>query len=422
VPFPGPSRWFLCGALAHLSAAGVLLLFGTDWDVLTTHWDVLLWLLLIGFVGCTTLGFSLHLFPAVARRLMPKGVLEGVAFASAETSVVVGAFALFESASLANPGWLFSFAAFLFLVSVGLVVGLFATALAQPRLTTAGPEKRPGDIVTVPLFLASWSAAFGAGGLFVLSGFSGGPGFGWWLAAVHLYVLGHATLLIAAVSLRLVPRSLDADPPRAAAVALASLGGSGAALVPAGMLVVSPSGPSLLALFAAPEAAFAALFFGLLVYLGMRARTPRPQLGLHLSGVALLLSGGGIGLWMVSQPNYVPVVSHALVNVLGFVGLTILIMWFGMIAPFQRISHAWTRRMLWGLSAGWLGAVLALAWVGETPETAPESLTALGGGLLLGVAITWGAGTFPVLFPRVNPLPGLTTDQIRALRNRWKGR
>ena len=420
MPLSGASRWFLSAAIAHLAAAGILLLFEPETLALTLRWDLWLWLVLIGFVQCSTLGFSLHLFPAVSHRLRAKGPAEGVAFLFAESSVVFGVFALSPLAS--GFGSEFSLAALFDLAAIGLVLSLFVRAVLAPRLRTPGPEVRPGDSVTVPLFLVAWSAALVAAALFVLSGLSEGPGFGWWLAAVHLFVLGHATVLIAAVSLRLTPRSLDADPPKLPVALLAGLGTVGAALVPTGMLVLTPSEPMALALFAAPEAAFAVLFVGLLAHLGVRTRRPRRQLGLHLAGVVCLLAGGGLGLWMVSAADFGPVETHALVNVFGFVGLTIVIMWFGMIAPFQRISHAWTRRMLWGLSAGWLAAVGVLASAEAAGPGAQGIAIGVGGALLLAVALGWGAGTIPVLFPKLNPLPGVTGEELRAIRDRWPRR
>jgi hypothetical protein len=419
VTFSQTTRCFLTAALVHLSAVGCLLLLASRTEALTAQWNLTLWLLLIGFVVCTTFGLSFHLLPAVARRLSPKGPWAPISFVLVEASVVVGAASLAESSYSPFPGWTFSAASLLLLVAVGVTLGLFGATLARPRLTTPGPETRPGDAVTVPLFLASWVAAFVAAGLFALSGVSDGPGFGWWLAAVHLFVLGHVTLLIAAVTVRLVPRLLDADAPRTTGMALAALGVAGAGLVPLGMLLVSPSDAELLDGFAAPEAAFALLFLGILLYLGWKARTRRAQLGLHLTSVLFLLAGGAAGLWMVYASDYDPVVSHALVNLLGFIGLTIVVMWFGMVAPFQRISHAWTLRMLWVLSAVWLTGVVVLAWAGDATGAAPVWATMLGGALLLGVAVTWGAGTIPVLFPRINPLPGLSSEQIRVLRGRW---
>ncbi len=422
MPFSAVSRQFLTAALAHLAAAGAVLLLGSGAGALTVRWDFLVWLLLVGFVGFTTAGFALHLFPTISRRPQPPRWVGQAAFLLAEGGLVIGAVGLSVATSPPLPGWVFSLGALLFLGGEGAVVGLFARDLIEPRLLTQGPETRSGDAVTVPLFLVSWASAVGSGGLFVLSGFAEGPGFGWWLAAVHLFVLGHAVLLITAVSLRLVPRSLDADVSRPTVYLLASLGIVGAILVPVGMLGTSPSSAADLAVWAVPEAAFAILFVSVLIVLVIRARTPRAEVGLHLTSLTLFLIGGSIGLWMISESNYTPVVAHALVSVLGFVGITILFMWFGMIAPFQRISHAWTRRMLWALSATWIVGVVAVATEGAEGWSGAGWLSSLSGALLLGATIVWGAGTTPVLYPALNPLPGLTSEEIRVIRDRWKDR
>ena len=421
MPLGEASRGFLIAAIAHLAVAAFLVLLDGQTAVLTTRWDSLVWLLLIGFVGCTTSGFSLHLFPAVARRRVSKGAIELLAFGAVEAGVIGGTVSLYEEPAIPGLGGVFALASGFFLAGIGLIAFLFVTALARPRRTTPGPGPVPraADPVTVPLFVVAWGAAVAAGLLFLLSGLTAGPGFGWWLAAVHLFVLGHATVLVASVSLRLVPRSLDADLSRPAAVGLATLGALGAPLVPLGMLVLSPTESYLLAVWALPETAFAVLFVVLLVYLGLHARTPRPLLGLELSSSLLLLFGGGLGLWMVSESNYDPVVAHALVNVFGFLGLMILVMWFGMIAPFQRISHSWTRRMLWTLAGVWLAGIVALAGVGANSPIVPGTVSAIGGGLLLAVALAGGIGTVPVLFPKLNPLPGLTAEELRTIRNRW---
>ncbi len=422
MPFSAVSRQFLTAALVHLAAAGTVLLLGSGVGGLTLRWDLLVWLLLVGFVGFTTAGFALHLFPTISRRPQPPLWVGQGAFLLAEGGLVLGAIGLSHTTSPALLRWLFALGALLFLGGELVVVGLFAHELVAPRLRTRGPTTRPGDAVTVPLFLASWTSAVGSGGLFVLSGLSEGPGFGWWLAAVHMFVLGHAILLITAVSLRLVPRSLDADVSRPVVYALAGLAVAGAFLIPVGMLTLPRSSASDLLYFATPEAAFATLFVSVLLTLVIRARTPRAESGLHVTSLVCLLVGGAIGLWMISASDYTLVVAHALVNVLGFVGLTILFMWFGMIAPFQRISHGWTRRMLWTLSIAWMvgGVGAAIAGFGGSPEVG--GLSSLVGALLLGVAITWGAGTVPVLYPGINPLPGLTSGEIRALRDRWKDR
>lgn len=399
-----------------------MLLLGSYTEAFTLRWDLLIWLLLIGFVGFTTAGFALHLFPTFSRRPQPPLSVAWGAFVLAEGGLILGAVGLSQVTTPALPSWVFSFGALLFLLGEGTVIGLFVREVVGTRLMTPGAETRPGDSVTVPLFLAAWTAAVGSAGLFVLSGISGGPGFGWWLAGVHLFVLGHAVILITAVSLRLVPRSLGADVSRPVVFGMAGLAILGASLVPLGMLLLPPSLAPALVYFAAPEAAFAVVFVSVLLILVSRAKSPRAEAGLHVVGVTLFLLGGAIGLWMVSESDYTLVFTHALVNVLGFVGLTILFMWFAMIAPFQRISHAWTRRMLWTLSTVWvIGAIAAaVVEVGGFPNV--SWLSSLAGALLLGVAIVWGSGTVPVLYPGINPLPGVTSGQIDILRDRWKNR
>jgi hypothetical protein len=418
MPFTPKVKWFLTAAPAHLSVAAVLLVLTPATQALSERWDLLLWLLLVGFVSGTTAGLTLHLFPPVAHRVRPKGPWEELVFLLYEAGVVAGALALWGSGSGDGPSLLFLLAAGLWTAGMAGVLGLLVLTVRRPRIHAPGESERPGDAVSVPTFLGAWAATVGAGVLFALSALAAGPGFGWRVAAVHLFVLGHAGLLIAGVSLRLVPRSLGANPPRWGALGVAGLGGAGATLVPLGMLATAPSQAGGLALFAAPEAAFAVLLVGVLVSLGMRATTPRPHLALHLAGATLFVAAGGIALAMVVRSSYAAVVSHAFVGVMGFVGTTILLMWFLLLAPFQRISHAWTKRMLWSLSATWLAALVALAIAGADPGAAGRA-SSVGGGLLLVTAVAWEIGTVPVLFPSLNPLPGLTVDEIRTIRDRW---
>lgn len=389
---------------------------------LSVRWDLTLWLLLVGFVGFSTAGFALHLFPAIARRPPPSPRGTFAAFLLAETAVVAGGAGLAFVGSGAPAHLLLLGGTSAFLLSEGTVVAVLLREFAQPRRTLPGPETRAGDAVTVPLFLASWSSALGASVLFVLSSLSEGPGLGWWLAAVHLFVLGHVVLLIVAVSLRLLPRALDADPARGSCTVVAGLGGAGAVAVPVGMLSVGPSNTRVLAYLGVPEAACVVLLLAVLLGLVVRARVRRAEVGLELVALGFLLGGGALGLAMAFGSEVGPVKAHALGNVLGFVGLTVLVEWFSMIAPFQRISHAWTRRMLWVLGTSWIVATLLLvASVGSSGPLSPAGAAAAGGAVCA-VAVAWGAGTVPVLFPTVQPLPGLTSEEIRRLRERWKGR
>lgn len=413
--FSEGSRWFLSAALTNLAVAAGLVLAHPS-GALTTRWNALVWLLLIGFVGCATAGFALHLFPVMVRRPASRRHLPAAAFVLTETGVVLGSVALYGSASSVVLDSYFALAAGFEVVAVALVLFVFAEAMRAPRRAAAGLSSRPGDVVTVPLFFVSWTSALVADMIFVLSGLSVGPGFGWWLAAVHLFVLGHVLLLVGAVSLRLVPRSLDADAPRAAVLALAATGIAGAILVPTGMLTTRPGAASALTILAAPEAAFAVLLLALLLYLGRAARTPRSPLALQLTSVVILLAGGGLGLAMLAWSNYAPVDAHAILNVLGFVGLTIMVMWFAMLAPFQRVSHAWTRRMRWILSSAWLAGVIALALAGLQRMTPSRALGVVGAGLLLSAAVAWSVGTLPVLFPHLKRLPRTGPGRTRALR------
>ncbi len=416
-----PARWFLTAAVVHLAAAATLLVLG-PWDqALNGGRDGLVWLLLIGFVGFTVIGFSLHLFPPFSRRLSPGGRLEMALFPLAEAAVIVGTWTSGWREIGGLPKWTFAIAAGLYVLVSASFLYRFARMIESPRVRSSGPAPRPGGAVTVPLFLSAFVAAPAAGALFLTSAFSYGPGFGWWLAGVHLLVLGYAVVLIVAVSLRLLPRLFAADPPRRFVYGLSGLGVLGGVAVPVGMLVSTPSAPGLLEVLALPEAALAVGIVVLFSYLGWTARTPRPQLSLYLVSVSFFATGGTIGLYMVSRMNYAYVDTHAFVGVLGFIGLIILLMWFAMIAPFQRISHAWTRRMLWTLAIAWIVAVLAVATVGLDTSYAGW-LSPLAGVLLLGVAVAWGAGTLPVLYPGLNPLPGLTRGEIEVIRDRWKNR
>lgn len=421
MPFPSASRGFLTAALFHLAGVGVGVLLDSSSGGLPARWDLWLWLLILGFVGCTTAGFALHLFPTISRRPPPPPWIGLLAFLLMESGLLTGAAFLFGGTASGSMGWGFSLGAAGYTGGEITLVGLFVRELSQPRFETAGPKVRPGDSVTIPLFLAAWLSAIGSGTLFLFAGLANGPGFGWWIAAIHLCVLGHGVVLITAVSLRLVPRSLDADVPRPMAIGLAALGSIGAVSVPSGLLLVTPSAAADLTLFAAPEAAFGLLFVSVLIVLVLRAAQPRAEAGLHLTALSLLLLGGGLGLWMVSRSVYFLVATHAFVNLLGFLGLTILFMWFGLIAPFQKISHTWTRRMLWSLSAIWLLGVGVVVASGTGVGLGTSGALRLTGAIVLVVAVLWAVGTIPVLFAGSNPRPG-KRPTIRSLRARWKER
>jgi hypothetical protein len=419
VPLQTPSRIFLTAALVHLSLAGGLLALAPWTGALSVNWSAFLWLLLVGFVSFSTIGFALHLFPAVARRPLHSRRADLGILALAEGCTVLGCVALSGFNPISNGGAPFVIAAALLTLTFVLVALRFAMAFRTPMLTAVGPPARPADFSTLPLFMASWAAGAGAGVLFLFSGLQNGPGFGWWLAAIHLFVLGHVILLIGAVSLRLVPRSLAADPPKPAAYVMTISGPLGAILVPAGMLLPSQDPEGTLTLLATPEAIFAVTFLVILVDMARRAKTPRPQAVLHVTAAAFFLGGGSIAFWMLSTSTYNLVPVHALLGLLGFVGLTILLMWFGMIAPFQRVSHQWTKWMLWTLSASLITAALVFATTAILTSAFPPWASEVSGALVVGIAVAWAIGTIPVLFPSLNPVLGLKQDRVRVLRVRW---
>ncbi len=422
MPLSSASRGFLTAALSHLAVAGGLVLVPTVGEVFSTRWPAFLWIVLVGFVACSTFGFSLHLYPAIARRRLLGPALEWVALGAVEVAVVLGAASLAGLLPTNLPIPAFGLAAGFLLAGSIAVALLLGTAGTRSFPAASPPDSRPGDAVSVPLFLFAWVAVCVAALSFVLSGISSGPGFGWWIAAVHILLLGHMVPLITAVTLRLVPRALGADPPRSVAIALATLAGAGAIAVPGALLALPPSAGLNLLLAASPEAAFAVVFAIVLAYLGIRAKTPRRQVGLQLAGVLLLVAGGSLGLFMVGNADYAPVHGHAVLGALGFAGLTILVAWFGMIAPFQRISHTWTRRMLWTLGGLWILAVAFLGAASGASGAVAVWLASGAGSLLLAVAVLWWVGTVPVLFPRLNPLPGIDSTTIHGIRDRWSRR
>ena len=422
MPLSPASRAFLTAALGHLAIAAALLWFNGSTHVLTIQWDAWLWLVVIGFVGCSATGFSLHLFPTAVRGHRPSERVEWVAFGLGEAATIVGAVVLAGSARGTIVPGVFSVAAGLLLGWTGTIVYAFLSILAKRGALPPRPGTHAGDVVTLPGFLFSWASAIAAALLFVLSAFSPGPGLGWWIAAVHLYLLGHAVLLIVVVSLRLAPRSLGVEVPRPATYLVLGLAVSGAVLFPTGLLVTASSASAVLSLFAVPEAGLGLSLLAVLAFLGVRSSLSRPQFGIQVVAVGLLLLGGGVGMWMVSAGDFAAVTGHAVLNVLGFVGLTILAMWFSMIAPFQRVSHAWTRRMFWILSAAWVISVLGYG-VSAMVAVPVGSATSFGSGaLLLVVVLAWGIGTLPVLYPSLRPLPGLSSERIRAIRDRWSRR
>jgi hypothetical protein len=138
--------------------------------------------------------------------------------------------------------------------------------------------------------------------------------------ASHLLAAGGATVLLFAVGFRLLLRFSVTHPPRTLVAVVLPAGALGPALIAAGLL----GGPTLHA--GATLEVVAVLGFAAAVA-AMLYRTDRDRVGFH--GVALGATAGvagvGLGAWFAFEawdPDLV--VAHYRLNVLGFLGLTIV--------------------------------------------------------------------------------------------------
>ena len=138
--------------------------------------------------------------------------------------------------------------------------------------------------------------------------------------ATHALAVGSATLLVFAVGFRLFPRFLRTTPPAPLVAVVLPLG----AVSPAGLAVTLPAG-GLFRVFAVAQA-LAVLGYAAAIA-AMFHRADGPRIGMYgvLAGAALGVVGIGLGLWFAFR-GLAPelVVAHARVNLLGFLGLTIV--------------------------------------------------------------------------------------------------
>ena len=388
-------RPFLVAAPVHLMAWGALWDLSGRWGLPTVSWDAFLWLFVIGFVGCTILGFLLHLFPALARRPMVPPHDRGVLFVLTEAAVVLG------TVGLDGAPWVWIAGSALWMGTV-LLFGNHLRLLLRTPAKLSAATTYPTDTRVLPLVLASVAFAALAAGFWLVAAIvpalDAEPGVGLWVTGLHLYLLGQVVLLILGVSLFLVPRALSAPVPLRIFRPVPPLAIAGAILVPLGMLWLPNSAFYLLALLALPEALAATLYaIGLGVLLA-RARTPKPQATLFLVAALFLLLGGGIGLAMSLTGDFTWIGAHALVNLFGFVGIMVMGMAFSMIAPFQFITHAWTIRAM-RLELGVLAAIAGLATVVPLASAGLGGMASelIGALVVLAGGIFW-AGSVPVLY------------------------
>ena len=138
--------------------------------------------------------------------------------------------------------------------------------------------------------------------------------------ASHLLAAGTGALLVFAIGFRLLPRFLVADPPRPLVPIVLVAGALAPICVAAGL----PSGPLLHA--GAGLQAIAVAGF-VVSYLVLFVRSPRERVGFYgvLAGAFFGLLGVGLGLWMaIGVPPAGAAIAHFRVNLVGFLGLTIV--------------------------------------------------------------------------------------------------
>lgn len=386
---PGPRR-FLAAAPLHLALWGVVLAT----PVATAPGA--LWLFLVGFVGFTLVGFGWHLFPSMSRHRLAGMPAPAGLFLLAELGVLAG-FAGLSGALPAAPGTeLTVLGSGAWLGTIAWFAGSLFRSARGARASSA-PSERPADGAAGRLFLVSWIFGTAAAGAWLAGAILPGPGFGLWLIGVHLFVLGQAALAIFAVSLRILPRSAGADAPAALAKLLGACGVGGALGVPLGLGVVPPSEGAWLLAPGLLEGAAAVLFVVEIAWVRLRARTPRRDQLLFVGSGLALWAGGAVGLGMVATAAYPFVGAHAALNLLGFVGLTVLGMWFSLLAPFQFVSHRWTSRAL-AVSVVLLLAALAASLLLGT-GAAGAILPTVRSACLVALATVWAIGSLPVLYP-----------------------
>ncbi len=400
-----PPRRFLATGPVHLALWGALTAVGPLSGTPVVGFSGLLWLLLVGFVGFVILGFAWHLFPSIARRRF-RGVPESAAYwAAAELAVVLGLLGRSNVVPREAGGGLDLVGALAWL----LVLAVFGGAVVRSaRAPPAGggsppPSSHRADRVAAGLFVVSWAFGVASAAAWVASTRSPGPGFGYWIAGVHLFLLGQVTLLIFGVSLRLLPRLVSADGPRGLAEALAVFGLAGAIGMPVGFLTTSPASATALVIPGTLEGIAALLFVTQLLWIGAHAGSPRRRLVVFIAGGVALCVGGGVGLGMVTSGDYSSVGLHAVTNLLGFVTLTVGGMWFSMIAPFQFISHRWSLRALVATTLGLLAAVVATGTGAVAGGSWAADSSGITGSLVLAVAVVWVVGSVPVLYARAEP-------------------
>jgi len=214
--------------------------------------------------------------------------------------------------------------------------------------------------------------------------------------ATHLLAAGAAALLVFAVGFRLLPRFLVVDASRPLVYAVLPAGAVGPALVAVGL----PSGP-LFHLGAAVEA-LAVIGFAAAV-LVLFVRTERDRVGFYGPLLGGFAGAVGVGLGLTFAFDTAPadlVVAHYRLNLLGFLGLTIVGVSYQFYPPtvgrFPGADDRLALATMGAIAVGLLLEVVAAGWSATTVARGGQALALAGSVgyayLVLGVFIQRARG------------------------------
>jgi hypothetical protein len=277
------------------------------------------------------LGFVLHVVFAKAYTLVPSYFARELALPRAPTlQLPLTAFGVAGFAAAATgwlPRWVGTVGASAWLAGVLVFVGSLAWTLRGNLLgAETGTGEPNADRRAVDRFANAFVPVVGlyllAGSYELAAAWTALPPIldGYAPRAAHLLAAGTAALLVFTIGFRLLPRFLVARPPMALVAVVLLAGAVGPALIAMGL----PAGPLLVAgavLEAGAVVGFA-LAYGWLFVQSDRQRVGFYPVGLGmLAGVAAVL----LGLHMATV-GFDPATAraHARLNILGFLGLTVI--------------------------------------------------------------------------------------------------
>ncbi|MFB6353261.1 MAG: hypothetical protein ABEJ92_04170 [Halobacteriales archaeon] len=353
------------------------------------------------------LGFVFHVVFAKAYTLVPSYFARELAVPRAPVVqlplTAIGAAGLAAAAGGWTPDWVGAAAGLAWLAGVLVFVGALVWTVrgnllgAETGTSDPNADRRPVDRFA-NAFVPVVGAYLLVGSYELAAAWTRLPGLfdGYAPRAAHLLAAGSAALLVFAVGFRLLPRFLVAHPPRVLVGVVLPAGALGPALIAAAL----PAGPVFVvgaALEATAVVGFAAAYAWLFYQSGRRRIGFYPVgLGVLAGTVAVLL-----GLHMaVTGPLAAVARAHARLNLLGFLGLTVVGVTFQFYPPAAgRFPGASDRT---GLAVvGVLAGGLFVEVVGHLAGVAP--LVAIGRALALAGAAGYAA---------------LLVGLLRRLRNR----